>query len=321
MDEFNLIKKYFLPLAGQYEGSLKLADDAALIAPPPGKDIVVTKDAITEGVHFLGDEDASLVARKLLRVNLSDLAAMGATPLCYFLGVMLPRDIGEEWIRHFALGLKEDQLRYSIALAGGDTVATLGAVSLSLTAMGTVEKGMALKRSGAQAGDAVYVSGTLGDSALGLKLLQGRLDAPEAVREFLEHRYFLPEPHIALGHKLLGIATSCMDVSDGLLQDLGHICEASGVAAKVHRHLLPRSKAAQALLDMDHSLWDAVTGGGDDYQLLFTVPPGRESMMHSIAHELELPLSKIGVIEKGQGVTLLDGSGKPMPAAAGFRHF
>lgn len=321
MDEFGLIKKYFLPLAEQYEGSLKLADDAALIAAPPGKEIVITKDAISEGVHFLGDEDAALIARKLLRVNLSDLAAMGASPLCYFIAAMLPKDIGEEWIRHFALGLKEDQLRYAIALAGGDTVATMGALSLSLTAVGTVDAGTALRRSGARTGDTIYVSGTLGDSALGLKLLQGEIDAPEAVREFLERRYLLPEPHIALGHKLVGVASACMDVSDGLLQDLGHICEASGVGATVHRHLLPRSKAAQALLDMDRGLWDAVTGGGDDYQLLFTAPADKETKIHAIAHELELPLTNIGVIEKGQSVYLLDESGKPVTAVSGFRHF
>lgn len=321
MDEFGLIKRYFLPLAEQYEGSLKLADDAALIAPPPGQDIVITKDAISEGVHFLGSEDAGLIARKLLRVNLSDLAAMGASPLCYFVAAMLPEDIGEEWVRHFALGLKEDQLRYAIALAGGDTVATKGALSLSLTALGTVEKGAALRRGGAQVGDAVYVSGTIGDGALGLKLLQGTLDAPEEIRAPLEHHYLLPEPHIALGRKLQGIASACMDVSDGLLQDLGHICAASKLGATVHRHLIPRSKAAQALLDMDANLWDAVTGGGDDYQLLFTVPGGKEEKIRSIAHELELPLTKIGVMEKGQGVTLLDESGKSLAGAEGYRHF
>ncbi len=321
MDEFGLIKKYFVPLAAEYPGSLALTDDAALIEAPPGQELVITKDAISEGVHFLGSEDASLIAKKLLRVNLSDLAAMGASPLCYFLAAMVPKDIGEEWVRHFALGLKEDQLRYAISLAGGDTVATLGTLSLSLTAVGTVEKGRALKRSGAKIGDAIYVSGTLGNSALGLKLLRGDIEATDDIRAFLEHRYLLPEPHIALGHKLLGVANACMDVSDGLLQDLGHICEASKVGATVHRHLLPRSKAAQALLDMDGSLWDAVTGGGDDYQLLFTAPAEKEPAIHSIAHELQLPLTKIGSVQKGQGVTLLDESGKTLEAATGFKHF
>lgn len=317
MDEFALIKKYFAPLAAGFGGSLALADDAALIDAPPGKQLIVTKDAISEGVHFLGNEDAALIARKLLRVNLSDLAAMGAEPLCYFLAVMLPPSTGEAWVRQFAQGLREDQEQYGIVLAGGDTTATRGALSLSLTALGTVEKNGALKRSGAKPGDAVYVSGPIGDAALGLRLLQGTLTAPPDVRAYLEQRYLLPEPQLALGKKLRGIASACIDVSDGLLQDLGHICAASHVGAEVCRHLIPLSQPAREWITTDAGLWSAVLGGGDDYQLLFTVPPEKEAQLQA----LSLPPARIGVVQDGQGVRLLDESGRVLPAVPGFTHF
>lgn len=321
MDEFGLIRKYFAPLAESYGGSLGLTDDAAVIEIPPGRELVVTKDAISQGVHFLGTEDAALIAKKLLRVNLSDLAAMGASPLCYFLAAMLPKDIGEEWVKRFAEGLSEDQQRYAIALAGGDTIAMQGLLSFSVTALGTVEKGRALRRSGARAGDTIYVSGTIGDSALGLKLLQGGLSMPPEMQAWLERRYLLPEPHIALGHKLAGLATACMDVSDGLVQDVGHIAAASRVRAVIRRDRIPLSKAARPLVEANPELWDAVTGGGDDYQLLFTAPESAAEALWLVADTLQLPLTPIGMIEPGEGVTVLDEAGAPIPAHPGFRHF
>jgi thiamine-monophosphate kinase len=321
MDEFNLIKKYFGPLAADYSGSLQLSDDAAIIDVPPGKELVVTKDAISEGVHFLGSEGAALIAKKLLRVNLSDLAAMGAQPMCYFLAAMLPKDTEESWIAQFARGLHEDQDRYAIYLAGGDTIATLGKFSFSVTALGTVDEGKALRRSGAKPGDKIYVSGTIGDSALGLKLLKHGLSATPEIQKQLEQNYFLPEPHIALGHRLQGIAGACMDVSDGLAQDLGHIVAASQVGAVIYRDLIPRSKAVQSLLDKDEKLWNAVLSGGDDYQLLFTVDPKKESRLHTLSNELELRLTAIGEIKAGVGVAILDAKENPLTVASGFKHF
>lgn len=332
MDEFGLIKTYFKPLAADYSGSLALSDDAAIIDVPPGMQLAITKDAISEGVHFLGEENPSLIAKKLLRVNVSDLAAMGASPLCYFLAAMLPKETDEAWVSQFAKGLHQDQERYAIYLAGGDTIATRGKLSFSVTAVGLVEKGKALKRSGAKPGDEIYVSGTLGDSALGLMSLRTQrnnlgwvIATPNSPREddprFLTYRYLLPEPHIALGHRLSGIATACIDVSDGLVQDLDQLCAASHVGATIHRHLIPRSKAAQALLDKDPLLWDAVTGGGDDYQLLFTVPVEKASALRQLANDLSLPLTKIGVIGEGEETVVLDENGKPLAVAKGFQHF
>ncbi len=243
MDEFDLIEKYFKPLARGFPGSLNLTDDAAVFSIPAGCELVVTTDAISEGVHFIGDEAPELIARKLLRVNLSDLAAMGATPLCYFLAGMLPKTTEAHWVKRFAEGLAEDQKQFRINIAGGDTISTHGALSLSVTALGTVPKGKALRRSGAKPGDIIYVSGTLGDSALGLSCHCEQSSACKTQDPFLINRYLLPEPRIALGQKLIGIANACMDISDGLVQDLGHICKASGVGATIHRDKLPLSEA------------------------------------------------------------------------------
>jgi len=321
MDEFGLIHKYFGPLAADYSGSLALSDDAAIIDVPQGRELVITKDAISEGVHFIGNEDAALIAKKLLRVNLSDLAAMGAKPMCYFLAAMLPKDTEEAWVAQFAHGLQEDQARYAIYLAGGDTIATDSKLSFSITALGTVETGKALRRSGAKPGDQIYVSGTIGDSALGLRLLRGGLSATSEAHKYLEQRYLLPEPHIALGQRLYGIASACMDVSDGLAQDLGHIADASQVGAVIYRDHIPLSKEAAALLAKDETLWNMIIGGGDDYQLLFTVPAAKEKQLRALANELELSLALIGEIREGRGVAVLDGNKKPLAVAKGFSHF
>ena len=212
MDEFSLIAKYFRPLAKDFPGALNLQDDAAHLRIPAGHKLVVTNDAITAGVHFKGDEDAAHIARKALRVNLSDLAGKGATPLCYFLALMLPEAPDEQWLARFAQGLAQDQQEFGITLAGGDTTAIKGPLTLAVTALGLVPDHAMLKRGGAHAGDEIYVSGTLGAAALSGYTL-------------------LPEPRLALGQSLLGVASACMDISDGLVQDLGHLCTASGVSS------------------------------------------------------------------------------------------
>lgn len=326
MNEFSLIDRYFKPLAASFPGSLHLSDDAAILSLPPGQELVVTKDAISQGVHFIGDEAPELIAKKLLRVNLSDLAAMGATPLCYFLAVMLPphpnplpqagegsaEGAGEGWLSRFTAGLAEDQTEFGIALAGGDTIATHGPPSFSITAVGTVPTGHALRRNGAKGGDSIYVSGTLGDSALGLHLLRH----PRAGGDpFLINRYLLPQPRLTLGQKLRGIASACMDISDGLVQDVGHICAASGVGAIIERNKLPLSSAARRIIETDNALWDAPLSGGDDYELLFTVPPNKQQIVPS-------DCTCIGVIKNSSGVSVLDDKGQLITLSQkGFRHF
>lgn len=319
MREFDLIATYFTPLAKGFPGSLHLNDDAALLSPPPGCELVVTTDAMGQGVHFIGTETPQHIAQKLLRTNLSDLAAMGATPLAYTLVLHLPRDTTEAWIQAFASGLRLDQVAYGIHLIGGDTVMTHGPLACSITAFGAAPKGQALKRSHAKPGDTIYVSGTLGDSALGLYLLQQPGEPQDA---FLANRYELPQPRTMLGAHLLGIANACMDISDGLLQDLGHICAASGIGAAIYQAQLPLSTAAKAVLTRHPELLSKIYADGDDYELLFTAPADRHSSIQDLSGSLSLAITAIGSITEGNEVVLYDDSGKAIATPSkGFQHF
>ena len=334
MDEFSIISKYFRPLTKNFAGSLNLSDDAALLSPPEGHELVITKDAISEGIHFIGSESPDLIAAKALRVNLSDLAAMGAQPICYFLALMLPKNTTEDWLKKFAEGLKKTGDEFKIALAGGDTTATNGTLSISITAIGSVPKGKALKRSGAKIGDDIYVSGTLGDSALGLELL---LRHPRERGDLGQHgesleipaqggddnyfigRYLTPEPRISLGIHLRDLATACMDISDGLAQDLGHICTTSNVGAVIHVNNIPLSSLRGGKADA--AIQYALTSG-DDYELLFTAPPDKKPAIENLAKSLQLPLTCIGKITAGNNVHILDENGKEIELAKkGFMHF
>ena len=302
MQEFNLIKKYFTPLAANFAGSLGLTDDAAVFTTPIGHELVITKDAISEGVHFIGSESADLIAGKALRVNLSDLAAMGAEPICYFLALILPKNTSEKWVAKFADGLRENQKEFGISLAGGDTISTAGdKISISITAIGSVPTGSALRRNGAKIGDDIFVSGTLGDAALGLKLLQ-----QNGGDEYLISRYLIPQPRLELGQKLRLIANSAMDISDGLVQDLGHICSASGVGAIIYQNKIPVSTTDAA---------EYALNGGDDYELLFTIPPEKANL-------IQPNCTKIGKIIAGNSVQVLGENVELItPIKEGFSHF
>jgi thiamine-monophosphate kinase len=320
MDEFGFISALLAPLAKGQKGALGLKDDAAVLGVPRGYELVVTKDALCEGVHFIGDEPAGLIARKLLRVNLSDLAAMGAKPWGYFLALMLPASVGPAWLGDFAAGLGRDQKEFVIALMGGDTTCTKGPLSLSVTALGLVPSGKALRRSGAKKGDGIYVSGTIGDAALGLQVASFKLQA-ETCNFFLQ-RYRLPQPRLKLGQRLRGIASACMDISDGLAQDLEHICTASGVGAEIDWPAVPLSSQARAALESIGNPYEIVLAGGDDYELLFTVPPGAERKLQAVAKSSEVPLTCIGRVVSGSGVRVLDAAQKEiMLARKGYRHF
>jgi thiamine-monophosphate kinase len=315
--EFELIARYFRPLAAGKAGALELADDAALIDLPPGRRLVVTADLLTAGVHFLNDDPPDCIARKALRVNLSDLAAMAARPLAYLLTCAFPESVEEAWVAGFAAGLARDQEEFDVVLMGGDTTATPGLLTLSITALGSVEPGRELRRSTAKKGDLIAVSGTIGDAALGLARLQGRLE-PLAGDDRLIDRYRLPQPRISLAQQLaaVGLATAALDVSDGLAADLGHICEASGLAATVEAGRLPLSPAARNALEREPKLLEALLTGGDDYELLFTLPAGRRGELAG------LPVTVIGHTEEGAGVKVLDPAGKVMALErSGFQHF
>lgn len=322
LGEFERIDRYFRPLARATPGALGLADDAALLDPGEGRDLVVTTDAMVETIHYLADEDPGRVAQKLLRSNLSDLAAKGATPLAYTLTTALPSQPDERWIEGFVAGLAADQALYGIGLLGGDSVRTPGLSMLSVTAFGTVPQGAMLRRAGARPGDDLYVSGMLGDAALGLRVILGQIPglAREAA-EALALRHRVPQPRMALGRALLGLAHAAMDVSDGLPGDLPHLCEASGVAAEVELALLPQSEAARAAIALDPALQAIAWGGGEDYELLFTAPISVRDVIEAAAAEAGTPVVRIGRIVAGQGVRLLDPAGQPVESLTGWRHF
>jgi thiamine-monophosphate kinase len=321
LGEFGRIREFFAPLAGL--GALGLTDDAALLDCPPGYRLVVTVDQLVEGVHFLPDDLPDLVARKLMRRNLSDLAAMGATPRYYLVTSALPATHDDEWVRRFAKGLAEDQHRFGVALLGGDSTSTPGPASLTLTAIGHVAANREIRRAGAQPGDKIWVSGTIGDAYLGLKVLRGEYPALAAEqRATLTARYQLPEPRTKLGPDLGGIAHAMIDISDGLISDLGHICETSSVAASVELMRLPLSPAAEVVVAGDEVLRAQLATGGDDYELLFTAPIEAEDEITSLSQGLGLPITEIGLIEAGEGVRLLDEHGAALPIdKAGWRHF
>jgi thiamine-monophosphate kinase len=321
LGEFERIARFFAPLAAP--GALGLVDDVALIPGPPGEQYVLKTDAIVEGVHFLPDDPPGQIAQKLLRVNLSDLAAKGATPVGYLLMTALPKSRGDDWLEQFAAGLAADQARYSIGLLGGDSVATPGPATLSVAAIGRIAFGRAVLRSGARPGDRLYVSGTLGDAALGvLAAKSAELGIAAADRDFLIDRFRLPQPRLNLGARLVGVASAMMDISDGLVADLGHMAQVSGVAAVIETARLPLSQAASAALASDPKRMQSVLGGGDDYELLFSAPSHADAALMSLSRELGLSIASIGRIEVGQGVRVIDGVGRDVKIEiAGYEHF
>jgi thiamine-monophosphate kinase len=321
LDEFARIRRFFAPLAGP--GGLGLWDDAAVIDCPPGERLVVTTDALVEGVHYLASDPADLVAKKLLRVNLSDLAAMAARPLYYLLTTALPAQHGEEWLAQFAQGLAADQQRFGVDLLGGDSVKTPGPAVLSLTAIGAVRAGCELRRDGARAGDRVWASGTIGDAFLGLGVLRDLYPwFPAEHRAACVRRYQLPEPRTTLGPELASVAHAMIDVSDGLLADLGHVCAASNLAAVVELMALPLSPAARAAVAAAPELQPLLATGGDDYELLFTAAEAATPALMALAVRLGLGLTAIGRIEPGSGVRLVDAAGREIAVeGTGWRHF
>lgn len=313
--EFGFIGRIFRPLAG--EGALDLRDDAAVVTPPPGRQMVMAVDAMVEGVHFLSDDPPDTIGRKLLRCNLSDLAAMDATPLGYLLTVARPPGYAEAWFADFAAGLHADQQTYNLGLLGGDTTSTTGPLVLSLTIVGHVASGCALHRCTARAGDGLWVSGTIGDGALGLLALRGQVADPDHV---LAQRYRLPIPR--LGLELHGIATAAMDVSDGLVQDAGHLARESGLDVDIDVDRIPLSDAARATGPQ----WrETCLTGGDDYELLLAVPPDREEALERQGRRHGVPMTRIGRFTEASGavgvVRLHDAQGATVRVARpGWSH-
>lgn len=296
MNESDLIARYFAPLAGP--AGLGLTDDAACLTPPPGCDLVLTADALVADTHFFADDPPESIAAKALGVNLSDLAAKGADPLGYLLSLALPSGWTEAFLDDFSRGLSESAKAAGIVLLGGDTVKTSGPLTLSITALGAVPSGKMIRRSGAQKTDLLYVTGTIGDAALGLKLRRAEREGaplPPWATPLID-RYLRPRPRLALTPALRACASAAMDVSDGLIGDLRAMMRASGAAAQVDLAKIPLSAWAQAARAADARVFDTILTGGDDYEILCAVPPGLAQKFESLAEAAQLAVTSIGAV-------------------------
>ncbi len=321
--EFDVIAKYFAPLARDEAGALGLKDDAAFLSPKAGHDLVLTTDAIVEGIHFLPSDPPGAIAQKALRVNISDLAAKGAKPRAYLLTAALTSQIDDAWLKAFAGGLKKDQKRFGLSLIGGDTVSTPGPLTLSITAIGEVQRGRMVTRGGARIDDDVWASGSIGDAGLGL--IQAT-DHPYKLSleqtRYLVSRYQVPEPRLSLGLALVGLAHACVDVSDGLVADLGHLCVASGVSIQVCSADVPLSMAAKAIVSANKISIETLLTAGDDYELAFTAPKAARKRLVEIAAELRVKITRIGQTSRGASVTVVGCDGQMLQFdRSGFTHF
>ena len=323
--EDRLIARYFRPLA-KHPGALGLVDDAAVITPPPGYDLVLTTDGVISGVHVFADDGPENIGRKALRMNLSDLAAKGATPIGFLLSLALPAAIDEAWLAALAAGLGEDAERYGCPLLGGDTDRTPGPVSVSIAAFGAVPHGKMVRRSTAKAGDAIVVTGTIGDAALGVLLrkdesLAKRWRLSEAMSAHLKQRYLVPEPRNALAEAVLQNASAAMDVSDGLAGDLAKLCRASGVAAEIDVARVPLSDAVRAAVAAEPAVMETALSGGDDYEIVLTLAPDKFAALRTAAHQAGVAVTEIGRMTAGEGARFLHEGHTLSFARPSYSHF
>jgi thiamine-monophosphate kinase len=323
--EERLIARYFRPLATA-PGAFGLEDDAAIVTPPPGCDLVLTTDGVIAGVHFFPDDPPENIGRKALRMNLSDLAAKGAKPIGFLMSIALPAKIDEAWIAGFAAGLGDDARHYGCPLLGGDTDHTPGPLSVSITAYGAVPHGAMVRRATAKAGDSIIVTGTIGDAALGVLLrrdpaLAKRWRLSDTLSAHLAERYLLPQPRNALAEAVLHRASAAMDVSDGLAGDLAKLCRASGVATEIDAARVPLSDAARAVLAADPALIEPILTGGDDYEILLTLPSDKLPAFRAAAAATGIAVSEIGRMTTGQGARFMR-DGKTLSfARPSYSHF
>jgi thiamine-monophosphate kinase len=320
--EDKLIQRYFAPLA-IHPGALGLADDAAFVKPPAGHDLVLKTDAIVGGVHFFADDAAQTVASKALRVNLSDLAAKGAKPLGFLLSLALPADVTERWLADFAEGLRSDAVLYGCPLFGGDTDRTPGPITVAVAMFGSVPEGTMVRRAGAREGDRVFVSGTIGDAALGLAVRKGKdFKLTEPQRQHLLGRYLLPQPRNALAEAVRTHASAAMDVSDGLAGDFAKLCRASEVAAAIEAARVPLSEPARAVLAAEPAMLETALTGGDDFEIVCTVPPHKADSFRAAAAAVKVQVTEIGEVTAGAGARFVGANGETLIfARPSFSHF
>lgn len=319
--EFSLIERFFAASSRQRKDvALGIGDDAAIVEVPSGEQLVVAVDTLVAGVHFPDSATAADIGHKALAVNLSDMAAMGATPRWATLALTLPRP-DENWIAEFARGFFALAEQHDVELIGGDT--TCGPLCMSVQILGTVPQGEALPRSGARSGDRIFVSGALGDAGLALRLLQRGGECAADTRALLDRRLHRPPPRVQLGERLRGVASAAIDVSDGLLADLAHMLDRSGVGASVNVDAVPRSEAFRSCVAPAQSAWfDLPLAAGDDYELCFTAAPKQAGALRALAQALSVPITDIGVIETQPGLRCRRNDGNEyQPAQRGYEHF
>lgn len=327
IDETELIQNYLAPLAEGAPGAFGLKDDAALIKTEPGIDLVVSTDPVIAGVHFFADDAAGDIAWKALAVNVSDLAAKGAVPIAYTMALAFPDAPRRDWMAAFCAGLLEAQTSFGCKLIGGDTDRTPGPLSIGITAFGKIPHGQMLKRNSAQIGDHVFVTGTIGDAALGLMLRRSTAPAwreklGEEHRKYLLARYLRPLPRLALGPALRHCASAALDVSDGLLKDAGRLATGAGAAFEINAQTIPLSLAATAVIERQPEFLEALVTGGDDYEILCAVNPLKCEVFRQQAAEARVYITEIGVLNRGSGVTLVLPNGKQVtPVRTGYDHF
>lgn len=324
VSEFDIIQRYFAGAGSSRDDVvLGIGDDAALLRVPPDRELAVAMDTLVDGVHFPYGTDPAAIGHKALAVNLSDLAAMGADPAWATLAITLPQP-DTDWLEAFARGFSALAQRFGVQLVGGDL--TRGPLTVTVQAHGLVPAGRALRRDGARPGDEIYVTGTLGDAGLALRLLQEDIAVPAMHRDFLVARLECPQPRVQAGMALQGLANAAIDLSDGLLADLGHILERSDLGATLWVDRLPRSTAFRETLEDRPGLevdWDLLPlAAGDDYELCFTVPPSGTAALQAALGGLDCGYLKVGVVEEEPGLRCLHDDGSPCVAgAAGYRHF
>jgi thiamine-monophosphate kinase len=319
--EDRLIARFFAPIA-VHPGALGLSDDAAFVTPPPDCDLVLKTDAIVGGVHFFPDDAAQTVASKALRINLSDLAAKGAKPLGFLLSLVLQAGIDDRWLTNFAEGLRSDAVLYDCPLFGGDTDHTPGPITIAIAMFGSVPQGTMVRRAGAKPGDRVFVSGTIGDAALGLAVRKGKdWSLSEPHRQFLLARYLLPQPRNPLAEAVRTHASASMDVSDGLAGDFAKLCRASQVGASIAVERVPYSGAAKAILAADPAMREVALTGGDDYEIVCTVPPAKAEGFRAAAKAVNVMVTEIGEIDKGEGARFLADGHALTFRQASYSHF
>ncbi len=321
LTEFEIIARYFCGIDGGASGSLvnlSVGDDCALLSLPADQQLALSIDTLVAGRHFPDNADPYQLAQRALAVSVSDLAAMGARPLAFTLALTLP-SVNSEWLDSFSKGLRRTAEQYQIPLVGGDT--TQGPLTLSLQVHGSVSAKTVLKRSTAQPGDAIFVTGTVGDAAAALAVIEKRLVVDKPQQDFLIQRFYKPTARIEAGQGLLGIANAAVDISDGLLADLGHIAKASGMAAIINVDQIPISTVLNQIVENPQALAYALSGG-DDYELCFTVPREKIHQVKTLGQQLSLPVTEVGVMVAGSGVSCIDKQGNNVVIdSTGYQHF